>query len=58
MGRDGSLPRPVFARLHPRYRTPVVANLIVGLFGLTALFISLKTVAAMTRAGRWPRSPS
>jgi amino acid transporter len=51
MGRDGSLPRPIFARLHPRYRTPVVANLIVGLFGLTALFISLATVAAMISFG-------
>jgi putrescine importer len=51
MGRDGSLPKPVFARLHPRYRTPVVANLIVGLFGLTALFISLSTVASMISFG-------
>jgi amino acid transporter len=51
MGRDGSLPRPVFARLHPRYRTPVVANVVVGLFGLTALFISLSTVAAMISFG-------
>ena len=25
MGRDGSLPRPVFGWLHPRFRTPVVA---------------------------------
>ncbi len=51
MGRDGSLPKPVFARLHRRYRTPVVANLVVGLFGLTALFISLETVAAMISFG-------
>ncbi len=51
MGRDGSLPRPIFFRLHPRYRTPVVANLVVGLFGLTALFISLGTVAAMISFG-------
>jgi amino acid transporter len=51
MGRDGSLPKPVFARLHPRYRTPVVANLVVGLFGLTALFISLATVSSMISFG-------
>jgi putrescine importer len=51
MGRDGSLPRPVFARLHHKYRTPVVANLIVGLFGLTALFISLATVSSMISFG-------
>jgi putrescine importer len=51
MGRDGSLPRAVFARLHPTYRTPVVANLVVGLFGLTALFISLATVSSMISFG-------
>jgi amino acid transporter len=51
MGRDGSLPRPVFGWLHPRYRTPVVGNVIVALFGLTALFISLNTVAAMISFG-------
>ena len=51
MGRDGSLPKSVFARLHPRYLTPVVANLVVGLFGLTALFISLATVSSMISFG-------
>jgi amino acid transporter len=51
MGRDGSLPRGVFARLHATYRTPVVANLVVGLFGLTALFISLATVSSMISFG-------
>jgi amino acid transporter len=51
MGRDGSLPKPVFAKLHPRYRTPVVANLIVGAFGLTALFISLATTSSMISFG-------
>jgi putrescine importer len=51
MGRDGSLPKRVFARLHPRYRSPVVANLVVGLFGLTALFISLATVSSMISFG-------
>ena len=51
MSRDGSLPRPLFARLHPKYRTPVAANLVVGLFGLTALFISLATVSSMISFG-------
>jgi amino acid transporter len=51
MGRDGSLPKTVFARLHPRYRSPVVANMVVGLFGLTALFISLATVSSMISFG-------
>jgi putrescine importer len=51
MGRDGSLPRPVFGWLHPRFRTPVVGNVIVAIFGLTALFISLNTVASMISFG-------
>jgi putrescine importer len=51
MSRDGSLPKPLFARLHAKYRTPVAANLVVGLFGLTALFISLATVSSMISFG-------
>jgi len=51
MGRDGSLPKPVFARLHPKYRTPIVANVVVGIFALTALFIDLDTVAQMISFG-------
>lgn len=51
MGRDGSLPRPIFFRLHPRFRTPVTGNVLVGLFGLTALFISLTTVTSMISFG-------
>ncbi len=51
MGRDGSLPRPVFGWLHPKFLTPVVGNVLVALFGLTALFISLNTVAAMISFG-------
>jgi putrescine importer len=51
MGRDGSLPPSVFARLHPRYRTPVGANLVVGAFGLSALFIGLATASSMISFG-------
>src|SRR3954454_16919231 len=51
MGRDGSLPRPIFGWLHPRFRTPIVGNVIVAIFGLTALFITLDTVAAMISFG-------
>jgi putrescine importer len=51
MGRDGSLPRPIFGRLSRRFRTPVTANLIVGAVSLTALFISLSTVASMISFG-------
>ena len=51
MGRDGSLPRSIFARLHPRYKTPLNANLVVGAFGLSALVISLATASSMISFG-------
>jgi amino acid transporter len=51
MGRDGSLPRSVFGKLHATYRTPVVANLVVGAFGLAALFVSLTTTFSMISFG-------
>ncbi|HXD83078.1 MAG TPA: amino acid permease, partial [Rudaea sp.] len=35
MGRDGMLP-PVFAKIHPKYRTPHINTLITG-FGIAAL---------------------
>ncbi|HET6548640.1 MAG TPA: APC family permease [Solirubrobacter sp.] len=51
MGRDRVLPHAVFARLHPRFLTPVVANVVVGVVGLTALFISLETVSSIISFG-------
>jgi amino acid transporter len=51
MGRDGVLPNRVFGQLHPRLRTPVFANLIVGVLGLAALFVSLETASTMISFG-------
>lgn len=51
MGRDSTLPKVVFGNLHPRFRTPIVANMVVGVFGLTALFVSLTTVSSMISFG-------
>ncbi|MFG2637695.1 APC family permease [Streptomyces sp. NPDC048362] len=45
MGRDGALPRRVFARLHERYRTPALNILLTGAVGLIALRLD---VAAST----------
>ncbi|WP_239926284.1 APC family permease [Enteroscipio rubneri] len=36
MGRDGNLPRPL-AKIHPKYRTPYVATLFVGVFTLVVV---------------------
>ncbi|MCE4026229.1 APC family permease [Microbacterium sp. Au-Mic1] len=51
MGRDGQLPRAL-ARLHSRYRTPVVAAVAVGLVGLIgALFLPLDVAASVISFG-------
>lgn len=51
MGRDGMLPRRVFGRLSARFRTPVLATLVVGAVSGVALFISLEVAAAMISFG-------
>ncbi|MFZ4894887.1 APC family permease [Plantibacter sp. Mn2098] len=52
MGRDGQLPKRVFAVLHARFRTPWIAIVIVGLVGLFgALFIPLDVAASVISFG-------
>ena len=51
MGRDGVLPRRVFGYLHPRFKTPTFAILIVSFISLTALFAGLEAVSAMISFG-------
>ncbi|WGW11456.1 APC family permease [Saxibacter everestensis] len=50
MGRDGILPRP-FGYLHPRFRTPVFAAIVVSAFSLVALFISLDAAVTIINFG-------
>jgi APA family basic amino acid/polyamine antiporter len=51
MARDGLLP-PVFARVHPRYRTPHVTTMATGLFvGLLASFASIDEMVDLTNIG-------
>jgi APA family basic amino acid/polyamine antiporter len=51
MARDGLLPR-IFARVHPRYKTPWVNTLIVGLMtGLAAGAFDINTLGDMTSVG-------
>lgn len=50
MGRDGILPG-AFARLHPRFHTPVVASLVVSVVSLVALFITLDQAVYMINFG-------
>lgn len=50
MGRDRVFPR-VFATLHPRFKTPIVAAVAVSIVSLLALFISLDVAATMISFG-------
>lgn len=51
MSRDGLLPK-FFGFIHPKFKTPITATLITGLFsGLIAAFIPILTVAELTSIG-------
>ncbi|BCQ65940.1 hypothetical protein PBOI14_76900 [Pseudomonas sp. Boi14] len=51
MGRDGILPHRVFGTLSERYKTPVVAIVLVSLVSLLAVVIDLTTLASMISFG-------
>ena len=51
MARDRLLP-PVFARLHPHFRTPIFPTLLTGIIvGVSALFIDIGQAAELTNIG-------
>jgi amino acid transporter len=51
MSRDGLLP-PVFARVHPRFRTPSFSTIVTGLFvGVPALLLNMDLVIDLTSIG-------
>ena len=51
MSRDGLLP-PVFAKLHPKYKTPSFSTVLTGLIvGIPALFLNLSVVVDLTSVG-------
>jgi amino acid transporter len=52
MGRDGQLPRRVFAAVHARFKTPWLGIIIVGIVGLLgAVFLGLDFVASIINFG-------
>ncbi|GKX62694.1 amino acid ABC transporter permease [Pragia fontium] len=51
MGREGVLPKSVFAYIHPRLQTPVISIIFVGITSLFALVLSLSMVASMISFG-------
>lgn len=51
MSRDGLLP-PVFAKLHPKYRTPGFSTIVTGIIvALPSLFMNLTEVTDLTSIG-------
>src|SRR5437773_1682200 len=51
MSRDGLLP-PIFARIHPKYKTPSFSTILTGVVvGVPALFLNLNVVIALTSIG-------
>lgn len=51
MSRDGLLP-PVFARLHPKYRTPAFSTILTGfVVAIPSLFLNLTEVTDLTSIG-------
>lgn len=51
MARDGLLPK-LFARLHPKYKTPFIPTILTGVFvGVAALFVDIGQAAELTNIG-------
>lgn len=51
MGREGVLPRSLFAYLHPRLNTPIYSIIFVAVASLLSLVLSLSMVASMISFG-------
>ncbi|MET3289960.1 UNVERIFIED_CONTAM: amino acid transporter [Brevibacillus sp. OAP136] len=51
MGRENVLPRKFFGYLSPRFQTPVLNLLLIGLIAMSALFFDLMTATAFINYG-------
>ena len=51
MGRDGSLPKKIFAYVHPKYKTPTFNIFIIGGISLVGIKLSLAAAASLINFG-------
>lgn len=51
MGRDGVLPRKTFGYIHPRFRTPVFNEILVGVITLISMTFSLDLISSFINFG-------
>ncbi len=51
MGRENVLPKKIFGHLHPRFSTPVVDVILIGIFSLTAMSFDLDTALSFINFG-------
>ncbi|MEX0446822.1 APC family permease [Xenorhabdus sp. SGI246] len=51
MGRDGVLPEKIFAYIHPKWRTPSINVILVGIVALSSGFLNLVTATALINFG-------
>lgn len=51
MGRDGVLPKRIFATINDKFRTPVVSLIVVGVVGALALFLDVATSTSFINFG-------
>jgi putrescine importer len=51
MGRDGVLPKRVFAQISKKFQTPVFSLLVIGVIGFIALFLDVATSTSFINFG-------
>jgi putrescine importer len=51
MGRDRILPKKLFGYIQPRFGTPAINVIVLGLIALTALFLDLNTATSLINFG-------
>jgi putrescine importer len=51
MGREGVLPRKIFYKIHPRFRTPYLSIIFVACFSLLSLVLDLSLIFSMISFG-------